>query len=94
MATKRLSSCFICDVEVNDSQIILIDCGRRCFYIDKKSAAKETLDSFKTWFESCYMKGIPQMITIIDYKIEENADGEAIMAINKLFPGTIPAGVH
>jgi len=90
MMTKRLSSCFICDVEINDTQIILTDSGKKCFYIDRKACSKETIDSFKTWFENCYMKGIAQMITIVDYVIGENSDGESIMVVNKLISGANP----
>lgn len=84
MKTKRLNSCFICDVEINDKYIILIDSVKKCFYIDRANCSKDTLNSFESWFKNVFMKAIAQTITIVDYDIIENADNEAMMIVNKL----------
>ena len=81
---KRFWSCFVCGVEIDDKFVTLEDTARNQFFIDRANASKETLLEFKDWFNNVYMKGIPKTMTIIDYSIGENADGEAVKLVNKL----------
>ena len=85
MKTKRLSSCFICDVEINDKYIILVDSAKKCFYINRAKCTQDTMDNFEAWFKNVFMKAVAQQITIVDYDIvDDEIEGEATMIVNKL----------
>ena len=85
---KLFNSCFITDVEINDKMIILTDSTKQCFYIYRYNCAPETISSFEMWFKMLYLRGIPQTLTIVDYSIAQNEDGESIRIVNKLIAGT------
>lgn len=79
---KRFRSCFICGVELHDTVIVLEDSGRNQFIIDKKD--KAAVESFAFWFKSVYLRGIPQVLSIIDYSIEQKNDDESFCRVNKI----------
>ena len=79
---KRLKSCFICDVEIYDDYIIIGDAKSNQYVIRKSD--KDAIESFATWFKHVYIKCIPQVLSVIDYKIEMKNDYEAINVVNKI----------
>ena len=86
---KRFRSCFICGVEVHSSKIVLEDSGHQCFAIDKSDSL--AMESFAKWFKEFYLKGIPQVLTILEYSFVEK-DGEQMCLVNKLIPGATSRG--
>ena len=93
MASKKFRSCFITGVEVNDDMIVLEDSVHLYWHIDRKACSPELVKSFKSWFDNIYMKGIPQTLTIFEYSIGTNADGESIHIVNKIYNGQSSYGV-
>ena len=85
---KRFRSCFICGVEMHTNCIILEDSGRNQFFIDKNN--KSALDSFVLWFKSVYLRGIPQILSIIDYSIVQKNENESICLVNKIVANPNP----
>ena len=87
---KRFRSCFICGVEIDSEKklVTLEDSGKNSFYIFTDKCSPEALASFQMWFENFYVKGIPQVLTILDYSIAENEDGENVYTVNKMIAGS------
>lgn len=83
---KKFRSCYICGVEIGQKDVLLEDSGKNTFIVHRDNAI--AIESFKLWFEEVFMKGVPQVLTIIDYSTEANADGEAVCAVNKMVVGT------
>ena len=81
---KRFISSFICKVDIESDKIVLEDSSHNQYYIDRSKASIETIENFKLWFAEVYMKAIPATMTIVDYTIGENVDGESIMVVNHL----------
>lgn len=81
---KMFASCFMTDVSISHDEIVIEDSIRRQFFIDLKNASKELVDNFKTWFSDVYMACVPQVLTIVDYSIKPNADGESCRYVNRL----------
>lgn len=79
---KRFRSCFICLVEMHDNFIGLEDSGHNAFVIDRSN--KEAVASFMFWFKNVYLKGIPQVLTIIDFDIVQKNEDEYINLVNKI----------
>ena len=63
---KLLKSCFLCDVNFYKDYIVVIDSRKVEYFIMRSDT--EAISTFKFWFENVYMKGIAQVLTIIDYK--------------------------
>ena len=85
---KRFRSCFICGVEIHDDTIVLEDSGRNQFIIDKKD--KTAVESFAFWFKSVYLRGIPQVLSIIDYSIVQKNEAESYCLVNKIVANPNP----
>lgn len=81
---KKFNSCFICNVEIGDGKIVLQDSYRNDFYIVKGDSPKSAFDEFKNWFREIYLACIPQTLTVLQYHISENADGESVAVIDRL----------
>lgn len=79
---KRFKSCFLCCVEMHDKFIMLEDSNKDRFYIDRED--KAALESFVFWFKNVYIKGIPQVLTIIDYSYVNKSEDEVVCMVNKL----------
>ena len=79
---KRFKSCFLCCVEMHDKFIMLEDSNKDRFYIDRED--KVALESFVFWFKNVYIKGIPQVLTIIDYSYVNKSEDEVVCVVNKL----------
>ena len=79
---KRFKSCFLCCVEMHDRFIMLEDSNKDRFYIDRED--KVALESFVFWFKNVYIKGIPQVLTIIDYSYAKKSEDEVMCIVNKL----------
>ena len=81
---KRFRSCFICGVEIYSHKILLEDSGKNIYIILRDSASIDTLESFNRWFKNVYLKGIPQVLTVLDYRIDEDEDGISCQIVNKI----------
>lgn len=85
---KRLRSCFICGIEIYNHKIVLEDSGRSTYTVLREDKPSDALESFNRWFKDVYLKGIPQILTVIDYRIEEDEDGVAHQVVNKIVSWT------
>ena len=81
--TIRFKSCFICEVEINDKQIELIDANHMSFFIDKSN--EETMVIFKDWFKNAYKSCIPQTLTIIQYDVVKQDDETFFVVKNLIY---------
>ena len=79
---KRVRSCFICGVEMHDDIVVLEDSGRNQFIIDKKD--KMAIGSFVFWFKNVYLRGVPQVLSSIDYSIVQKNEAESYCLVNKI----------
>lgn len=79
---KLLKSCFLCDVNFYKDYIVVIDSRKVEYFIMLSDA--DAISTFKFWFENVYMKGIAQVLTIIDYKVMPTEDGDSFFYVNKL----------
>ena len=85
---KRFRSCFICGVEIHDDFVVLEDSGRNQFIIDKKD--KMAIESFVFWFKNVYLRGVPQVLSIIDYSIVQKNEAESYCLVNKIVANPNP----
>ena len=85
---KRFRSCFICGVEMHDDIVVLEDSGRNQFIIDKKD--KMAIESFVFWFKNVYLRGVPQVLSIIDYSIVQKNEAESYCLVNKIVANPNP----
>ena len=85
---KRFRSCFICGVEMHDDIVVLEDSGRNQFIIDKKD--KMAIGSFVFWFKNVYLRGVPQVLSIIDYSIVQKNEEESYCLVNKIVANPNP----
>lgn len=79
---KRFRSCFICGVELHDDVVVIEDSGKNQYVIDKQN--KDAIESFVLWFKTVYLKGIPQVLSIIDYSIASKNADESFYLVNKI----------
>lgn len=84
---KRFRSCFICGVEVHSEYIVLEDSGRNLFIVDKQD--KQAFESFVPWFKNVYLKGIPQVLTVIEYSIVPKNNDESYCKVNKIVANSL-----
>lgn len=56
MDTLNFKSCFIVGVKLNDELAILEDSAHCKYFV--KAENKEAMQSFKSWFNNVYIKGI------------------------------------
>ena len=85
---KRFRSCFICGVEMHDDIVVLEDSGRNQFIIDQKD--KMAIESFVFWFKNVYLRGVPQVLSIIDYSIVQKNEAESYCLVNKIVANPNP----
>ena len=83
--SKKFRSCFICGVDIEGNQVVLEDSGRNAYVFDLSTATDELKAQYKDWFKNIYLKCIPQVLTVLEYHISTNADGESICVIDKMF---------
>jgi len=62
--------------------IVIEDSGKNQYTIDRDN--EDAMKSFTQWFKSIYIKGIPQVLTIIDYSIARKNDDESFYLVNKI----------
>lgn len=74
-------SCFICEVNISDTEVELIDSTHSSFFIDKSN--DELMAVFKKWFIDVYKACVPQTLTVIQYAIL-NRNDEPIMIVKSL----------
>lgn len=79
---KRFKSCFLCEVEFYKDYVIVIDSSKVEYYImlDNVSA----VESFKLWFTNVFMKGIPQVLSIIEYDVVSMENDGTFYYVNRL----------
>lgn len=80
---KRFMSCFLCGVEVYDSNIVLTDASERHSFVLKKDN-KAAMESFAKWFKEIYLTCVPQQLTVVDYDFVHDNDDQALCIVNKL----------
>lgn len=85
---KKFNSCFICNVEVGDGKVMLQDSYRNDFYIVKGDSPNTAFDEFRNWFKDIYLACIPHTLTVLQYHISENIDGESIAVIDRMIYNT------
>ena len=78
----RFKSCFICEVIISESSIELVDSGHLSMFIDKGN--DDLMRIFKDWFVNIYKACIPQMLTVVQYHID-NGNNEPTIIVDKLF---------
>lgn len=85
---KRFKSCFLCEVEFYPNYVIVIDSNKVEYYIMTDNV--DAISSFKFWFTNVFMKGIPQVLSIIEYDIKSTEDDGTFYYVNRLIanPGT------
>lgn len=86
---KRLRSCYICEVSIYSDYVVLEDSGRVEYYITKDNI--DAMASFKLWFSTVFMKGIPQVLTIVDYAVMTSKDGDSIFSVNRIIANPNPS---
>ena len=70
--TVLYAACFIAEVELSSTGVVLTGTNHVSYYVDKDNPTVR--ERFNTWFKSCYMKAVPQSMTIIKYHIDSSAD--------------------
>ena len=79
----RFRSCFICEVNISDDEVELIDSTHTSFFISKSN--DELISVFKDWFVSIYKACIPQTLTVIQYDVENNDDEPMLVVKNLIY---------
>lgn len=77
----KLKSRYITDVEIADRYIEIIDSQHLPYYIDKTSSAYE---DFKNWFKNVFIRGIPQFLTVFEYKTVDVSDSEVKCVVTRI----------
>lgn len=73
MSNRSYHSSFIVDVSIRDTLVTLTDSTRGRYSVDLTD--KEVFEQFKTWFHTVFLKGIPQHLTVFEYKdVGKDAD--------------------
>ena len=73
---------------MHDDIVVLEDSGRNQFIIDKKD--KMAIESFVFWFKNVYLRGVPQVLSIIDYSIVQKNEAESYCLVNKIVANPNP----
>lgn len=79
----RFRSCFICEVNISDNEVELIDSTHTSFFINKSN--DELMATFKDWFVSIYKACIPQTLTVIQYDTVKNDDEPMLVVKNLIY---------
>lgn len=66
MSNRSYHSSFIVDVSISDTLVTLTDSTRGRYSVDLTD--KEVFGQFKTWLHTVFLKGIPQQLTVFEYK--------------------------
>ena len=66
MSNRSYHSSFIVDVSISDTLVTLTDSTRGRYSVDLTD--KEVFGQFMTWLDTVFLKGIPQKLTVFEYK--------------------------
>lgn len=70
-------SCYICDVKIDNEKklAVLTDSSQRQYYVELSD--NTYVESFKTWFNCIFCKGIAQTLTVFQYITKDISECES-----------------
>ena len=81
----HFKSCFICEVNIDDNFVEIVDSGHLSFFIDKND--NDVMAEFKAWFKDVYKACVPQTLTVIQYEPvhDDESNGMKLKVIKLMY---------